>query len=261
LLNILEDRARAATFDYSSTQLLAQWLQEIIRESPELEQAATSLAGLAQSVEISTGRGQSEIWSIFRRDSDGKTDVELRDAVSRVRDPSMFKACDICGADEVVLRHSVLQALVARQSSADFDVQELHDLLSGFPAHESSSKRQWLNWDVLAGVELHALSSVCTNVRDPQSTPVTCAYTQTSASESTRLLTNEPNTVLNDLVDLQSISTTGRKLFSLQNGDVLTWTVASPSVVFDALASWLHRTWSHPVEGTEVSLRTLPSHR
>jgi midasin len=92
-LSILEDRAKSATFDYSSTQLLATWLQDVIAGIPQLDQAAKSLAGLADSVEISTGRGQSEVWAMFRRDSDGQTDEELRKAVLRVRDPSKLYNC------------------------------------------------------------------------------------------------------------------------------------------------------------------------
>jgi len=90
LLGILEDRAKSHTFDYSSTQLLAQWLKDIIVALPQLSEATQSLAGLADSVEISTGRGQSEIWAIFRRDGDEKIDDDLRSAVHRVRDPSKF---------------------------------------------------------------------------------------------------------------------------------------------------------------------------
>jgi len=60
-----------------------------------LGQAAQSLTGLVDSVEISTGRGQSEIWALFRRDSDGHTDEDLRKAVLRVRDPSKLCAVSL----------------------------------------------------------------------------------------------------------------------------------------------------------------------
>ena len=87
LLDILEARAKQTDFDYSATQLLASWLGEGLSALPELSEASQALQGLSNSVEIVTGRGQSEIWSLFRADRPQLTD-DLRTAISRVRDPS-----------------------------------------------------------------------------------------------------------------------------------------------------------------------------
>jgi midasin len=87
LLDILENRAKETDFDYSATQLLASWLGEGLAALPELAEAATTLQGLSSSVEIVTGRGQSEIWSLFRADRQEFLE-DLRVAIGRVRDPS-----------------------------------------------------------------------------------------------------------------------------------------------------------------------------
>ena len=87
LLDILETRAKQTDFDYSATQLLASWLGEGLAALPELAEVAQALRGLSSSVEIVTGRGQSEIWSLFRTDRPRLSD-DLRTAISRVSDPS-----------------------------------------------------------------------------------------------------------------------------------------------------------------------------
>jgi hypothetical protein len=86
LLDILESRAKQPDFDYSATQLLASWLAEGLVVLPELSEAMPALQGLSSSVEISAGRGQSQIWSLFRTEQPHLSD-DLRIAISRVRDP------------------------------------------------------------------------------------------------------------------------------------------------------------------------------
>jgi midasin len=65
-VQLVEDRARGEAFDYSSTQLLAGWLKSDMTRLPAFAPVMSKLAGLAQAVQLTSGMGQAEIWSLFR---------------------------------------------------------------------------------------------------------------------------------------------------------------------------------------------------
>ena len=88
LLATLEDRTMSTMFDYSAVQFLADCLRSAVSQVPCLGTIGPRLDALSQTVEITSGRGQSEIWSFFRsvREHD-LTDGALLEAIKQVRDP------------------------------------------------------------------------------------------------------------------------------------------------------------------------------
>lgn len=96
LLGILESRARSTTFDFSATQLLAQWLRDLLSNVPTLQSSLIHLNSLAQTVEITTGQGQSEIWALMRKPDDRLILEEgTRALLNNVRDPGQLPLQDI----------------------------------------------------------------------------------------------------------------------------------------------------------------------
>jgi hypothetical protein len=88
LVGLLEDRARAPAFDYSATQLLASWLQDILSGFPVLAAATEKLIGLSQSVKTIRGLGQAQIWTSFRDDHQLNPDtLQILDLIAQVTDP------------------------------------------------------------------------------------------------------------------------------------------------------------------------------
>lgn len=63
LLSLLEKHNSSAAFDHSSTQLLAQGLDELAASSGV---SAGPLASLAKSTALTKGFGQTQIWQLFR---------------------------------------------------------------------------------------------------------------------------------------------------------------------------------------------------
>jgi hypothetical protein len=66
LVYLVEHHASGEIFDYSATQLLATWCRELLERLYGLRDVLPFLQGLAQSVNLTTGLGQAQIWSIFR---------------------------------------------------------------------------------------------------------------------------------------------------------------------------------------------------
>jgi hypothetical protein len=75
-------------FDYSATQLLASWLQEILTGFPALAAAQEKLNGLSQSVTTTRGLGQAQIWTSFRDDYQLNPGIrQVLDLIPQVTDP------------------------------------------------------------------------------------------------------------------------------------------------------------------------------
>lgn len=82
------------TFDFSSTQLLAEWLRPELDKSPLLAPAQKDLRHLAQSVQITSGLGQTEIWMLFRilgEDISQQIPAELMASLETVDDQGQFR--------------------------------------------------------------------------------------------------------------------------------------------------------------------------
>ena len=188
-LTLMELHAMAETFDYSSTQILSEWMHTVLRPFPPLAPALDKLDTLAQAVEITSGLYQSEIWAMFRDNGHKR----LRDAVA----PDLLHALE--GIDDhggyrtfrarsccAELRYSALQALVALSGPIlDPSGQaELRGLLQNIPTvradmtamrlklmirqtqkgQQPTSSRKWDNWHILASMELSLLLNSATSV-------------------------------------------------------------------------------------------------
>lgn len=166
LLGLLEARAKATTFDYSATQLLAQWLREVISDIPALHNSLAQLGTLAQSVEITTGQGQSEVWAMIRKSSNCSVlDDTFKASLRRVRDPGeLFQMPDTAIADSAAMRQSVIQALVIAQTQGTADLAELTQLVGNLPALDEHRGSKWDNGAVLSVLQLSIMASVLTGV-------------------------------------------------------------------------------------------------
>ncbi|WWD21566.1 hypothetical protein CI109_106052 [Kwoniella shandongensis] len=203
-VQLIEEHAKSTTFDYSSTKLLASWLDEEIKDIAALAPVLEMLQSLAKAVQLTTGMGQTQIWMLFRdvqSDLAGIAEVaKLAQMAKTIRDPA--------------LRGSVLQALAAMcdKSPSAEAVAELQSLLLTTGSSEPEVREiasQWTNWAVLNSLELAMLLPRSKDTLD---------------------------VILEDRqVEIPSLLSLQRSFGSVQN----------PSIVFQAMSSWMQRLWDH----------------
>ncbi|OCF32527.1 midasin [Kwoniella heveanensis BCC8398] len=149
---LIEEHAKTSTFDYSSTKLLATWLDEELQHLPALTPVLEKLQGLVKNVQLTSGLGQSQVWALLREArGDGTTRAEMtRFALSLLTfDPE--------------LRQSILNALSAMSEGMPSSeaVTELEALITGSPVasrQDTDVAEQWVNWPVLSTLGLAALN-------------------------------------------------------------------------------------------------------
>ncbi|WWD07578.1 hypothetical protein V865_005679 [Kwoniella europaea PYCC6329] len=149
---LIEDHAKNTTFDYSSTKLLAGWLDEQLRELPFLAPIMEKLQGLVKTVQLTSGLGQTQVWMLFRDiigDSSNQQEIsQVTDKADDLRDPE--------------LRLSVLHALsnMIEGPACPESIAELETLILGAESLQHSKSEVlpgWSNWSVLSTVELASL--------------------------------------------------------------------------------------------------------
>lgn len=215
LVHLIEQRAQGQVFDYSSTQLLAVWSRAIVEDVPALQAVLPHLEELAQSLTLTRGLGQAQIWTLFRDGANSSLQSlgeEILVKLVAIRDIRM-SSCLV--ALTSALRVDIVQALV----QSDFAPHhELVDLLDSFPVSNQSGSqpiqvstpsRRWSNRDALAGVELNVLLS------------------EEDRNGGVRLLVHDPLARLPDVARLQAA-------FS---------SPAQPATTFRAIAAWLAGLW------------------
>lgn len=69
--------AKSSVFDYSSTKLLARWIEQDTEDVTSLSPVFDKLRNLAKTVQLTTGLGQAEIWSLFREPCDQGSSEDL----------------------------------------------------------------------------------------------------------------------------------------------------------------------------------------
>ncbi|EAL18568.1 hypothetical protein CNBJ2090 [Cryptococcus deneoformans B-3501A] len=146
---LMISHAKSSVFDYSSTKLLARWIEQDTEGITSLCPVLDKLQNLAKTVQLTTGLGQTEIWSLFRETCDqGSSEdlVKLTSLADDVYDPHM--------------KYSILQAFATlgdtpRESTI---IQELTSLLttSRKEMKEKVSGR-WTNWPITDSLKLQAL--------------------------------------------------------------------------------------------------------
>ncbi|WVF69714.1 hypothetical protein IAT40_004493 [Kwoniella sp. CBS 6097] len=153
-VHLIERHAQATTFDYSSTKLLATWLEEELQHLPALTPVLEKLQGLAKCVQLTSGLGQSEIWGLLR-------DAEA-DAIANAE---VLRLADLAGRNisDAELRQSILSALSAMSETVPSPeaIAELEALITGSPQVQHQNEEvaeQWLNWSVLSTLELAMLN-------------------------------------------------------------------------------------------------------
>lgn len=92
MVTLLEKHSLDLDFDYSSTQLLGQWMSEFIEKNQFLSPLSSSIKALGSSSIITRGLGQSEIWTLFKHEpTNGPVSAEWKALIERaeqVQDPS-----------------------------------------------------------------------------------------------------------------------------------------------------------------------------
>ncbi|WVR04698.1 hypothetical protein IAU60_001709 [Kwoniella sp. DSM 27419] len=150
-VQLIEEHAKSTSFDYSSTKLLAGWLEEDIKCLPFLSPVLAKLEGLVKTVQLTQGHGQSEIWALFR-------DLQCESSVQQEVKRLAALANNIVDPE---LRSSVLLALASMNTRAPSheDILELETLITGTTLLETSTEvtGQWCNWSVLSTLELPVL--------------------------------------------------------------------------------------------------------
>lgn len=74
---LMISRAKSSVFDYSSTKLLARWIEQDTEGITSLSPVFDKLQNLAKTVQLTTGLGQTEIWSLFRETFDQRSSEDL----------------------------------------------------------------------------------------------------------------------------------------------------------------------------------------
>ncbi|WVW78385.1 hypothetical protein I302_100339 [Kwoniella bestiolae CBS 10118] len=157
-LLLMEEHAKSTTFNYSSTRLLASWLDEELQALPFFGSILERLQGLVKAVQLTSGLGQTQVWMLFRDIiGDGASQNDISRLVEKAN-----------GLQDTQLRRSVLQALASMVDvapSAD-SIAELENLIDGSQAvnpNEQVVLSGWTNWTVLSTVELAALQKDSAN--------------------------------------------------------------------------------------------------
>ena len=86
LLHLVEYHAQSTTFDYSATNLLAEWIRIAVNKVPALAAAASLVNALGETLQLTSGLAQTEVWNAFRDVSE--LDSELIVKMNAVRDTS-----------------------------------------------------------------------------------------------------------------------------------------------------------------------------
>lgn len=158
LLGLVEEHSKAETFDYSSIQLLASWLQEQLVQLPPtiIARALVAVKTLSKSTQITSGLGQAPVWTLFRS---GQLPLKDRETLSAL----------VGRLDDVVdprLRFDAVQALAtaAHQGLTDDVVAELTALIDTLPRREvleesTASDKPWSNAAVAHAIELDLLDN------------------------------------------------------------------------------------------------------
>ncbi|WVQ98136.1 hypothetical protein IAU59_005258 [Kwoniella sp. CBS 9459] len=207
---LIEEHAKTTAFDYSSTKLLATWLDEELQYLPALHPVLSKLQSLAKNVQLTSGLGQAQIWALLRDSHDEATTraevFRLAQLASRIADAE--------------LRQSVLSALstMSETTASPEAIAELEALITGSPVSQHQTlevSEQWSNWSVLSTLELAMLNQ----------------------AHSFAL----PSILEDQQIDLAS-------LLPLQRSQSAS---ATPSTVFQALSTWLQRTWDNAKQNSE----------
>lgn len=74
---LMISHAKSSVFDYSSTKLLARWIEQDTEGITSLSPVFDKLQNLAKTVQLTTGLGQTEIWSLFRETFDQRSSEDL----------------------------------------------------------------------------------------------------------------------------------------------------------------------------------------
>ncbi|WVQ75947.1 hypothetical protein IAR50_005582 [Cryptococcus sp. DSM 104548] len=152
-VQLIQEHAKSATFDYSSTKLLAKWVEEEIEGIEAFAPVFETLQNLAKTVQLTSGMGQDQIWALFRHASG-----QLYKASEAQRLATLSN--DIADSQ---LRLSVLEALSVLDDAAveDGALSQLELLLTNskmIPRREIDPNSLWTNWSVVEALELAALT-------------------------------------------------------------------------------------------------------
>lgn len=151
LLTLLETRNSGDVFDYSSTQLLAEWMQSSLATLPALNAIGDLLSVVARAVQLSTGQGQSQIWSLFR---DGSRHALDSDTYAPV-------LARLASVSDTKLRKSIAEAISAAEATDEEGLSKLNETLGSLAAQappETDHNEQWSNQTVLGAIELQAIT-------------------------------------------------------------------------------------------------------
>ncbi|WVQ83143.1 hypothetical protein IAT38_005281 [Cryptococcus sp. DSM 104549] len=204
-VELIEEHAKEVAFDYSSTKLLAGWLDQELEGVTLLAPVLEKLQSLAKTVQLTTGMGQAQVWMLFR---DAKRDLE---AVAVVRRLSQLAD----GVRDPELRGSLLQALasISDNASSEEAIAELETLIVTTKKEgreETGDDVHWANWTVLACLELAVLQGA-------------------GARDAFKVILNDRHVNISSLLSLQ------RDLDAS----------VPPAVVFEAMSGWMQRVWDH----------------
>lgn len=145
LLTSLEQRNSGEVFDYSSTQLLAEWIIDALPKHDLFRPISATATTLAQSLALTAGHGQAQIWTLFR---EGVVSMPVGesalDRLSSLQDDK--------------LRVSVVEAIVSAHMDPEH-VQGLHQMLESLiiVTPPSVGAKAWSNTAVIGAIELDAL--------------------------------------------------------------------------------------------------------
>ncbi|ODO08666.1 midasin [Cryptococcus wingfieldii CBS 7118] len=152
-VQLIQEHAKSTTFDYSSTKLLAKWIEDEMEGIQIFAPVLETLRNLAKTVQLTSGMGQDQIWTLFRA------------ASSRLGQAAEIQRLAAL-SNEVVdsqLRLSVLEALSVLDDASVEDgvLSQLEVLLTNskmIPRKEIDPSSYWTNWSVVEALELAALS-------------------------------------------------------------------------------------------------------
>jgi midasin len=180
LLTLLEQRNSGDVFDYSATQLLAEWITTSLSELPALSSVAGQLESLAKTVALETGKGQAQVWTMFRDGSNGPFDG---DDISLQRLNSVV---------DHRLKISIAQAIAATSSDNMEDIASLKQMIESLePGLTRIAPTKWNLRALIGPIELEALAraspeAVNLLLLDQQVSPLTGARLLSAAKPTTR---------------------------------------------------------------------------
>ena len=167
-------------FDYSATQLLAEWIKASISTVPALASVSGQLDSLAKTVALETGRGQAEIWSMFRDGTNGLLD----------RDAALVERLE--GITDHRLKMSVAQAIAAARLDNEDEVASLKQMILSLESGQDSPvPTKWTLRPLLGAIELEALAQASNEavqllILDRQASPITASNLLSAARPGSR---------------------------------------------------------------------------